>query len=264
MQSLTRLFPDAAAVEGEIQEQLDFHLAMLERDAAVMGLAEDEARRWALSRFGDPATIVRTCLREKLGGRIMFAKTTVGLLVVCALLLAGLALLQWNTHRQDQARLESMYGSLASLTDQVDRLTAMTDQSRWIPPEIDAGLVRSVRNDGCFDELVQRGPVLIPELSRILLHQELDSVTRFMAANILGEIGSREALEPLLQGLTANHFNVRRCSALALAQIGDPRAIPHLERVAANDPYVYTDRRTGDREHLVRIDARKALARLGK
>jgi hypothetical protein len=83
---------------------------------------------------------------------------------------------------------------------------------------------------------------------------------RFVAANVLGDTGSPSAVTPLLAALDDEFMNVRRCAALALGKIGDKQAIPALEELAANDPYVYRGAKSEEPQALVRIDAKKALA----
>lgn len=116
---------------------------------------------------------------------------------------------------------------------------------------------------GAYEELVAGGVAAVPWLVEVLENPEA-GMRQFMAANALGEIGAPECVPPLLDALDDPWFNVRRCAALALGEIGDLRAREPLEELAANDPFVYVDQQTGERKHLVRIDAREALLRLVK
>lgn len=110
-------------------------------------------------------------------------------------------------------------------------------------------------------ELVALGPDAIPLLVRVMTDQSAGN-SRFLAANVLGDIGHSKCFDPLVEGLRDSWFNVRRCSALALAKLGDMRAVPLLEKLAAEDPYAWTDRKTGEVRHLVREAAVQALATL--
>jgi len=72
-----------------------------------------------------------------------------------------------------------------------------------------------------YARLVARGEAAVPDLARVLSDTQADGVTRFMAANVLGDIGSSLAFEPLLAALQDPFYNVRRCAALALGKIRD-------------------------------------------
>ena len=99
----------------------------------------------------------------------------------------------------------------------------------------------------------------IGELVDIMQDDQIDVVTRFMAANVLGDIGSAKAVEPLLEALGDPYFNLRRCAAIALGKIRDPRAKEPLEKLARDDPFVWKDPESGEEHHLVREDAARAL-----
>lgn len=97
---------------------------------------------------------------------------------------------------------------------------------------------------------------------RVKVQGRNEHVMRFVAANYLGDIGDPKAVPPLLKALEDPFFNVRRCAALALGKIGDPRAIEPLQELATNDPYAYQEGPDHPMQHLVRIDAEKALEML--
>lgn len=111
---------------------------------------------------------------------------------------------------------------------------------------------------GAYKEFVASGSEAIPWLVEIL-EDSSSGTAQFMAANALGEIGARECVDPLLNALHQKWFNVRRCAALALGEIGDPRALPALERLAQTDPFLWINPDTKEELYLVRIDARQAL-----
>ncbi len=54
-------------VDREVAEELDFHLEMRIREYMEQGIAENEARRRALERFGDPQTLAASCRRQARG-----------------------------------------------------------------------------------------------------------------------------------------------------------------------------------------------------
>jgi hypothetical protein len=110
-----------------------------------------------------------------------------------------------------------------------------------------------------FRELIALGEPAVEGVAGILRDPTLDVVTRFMAANVLGDIGSKKAVETLIEALRDPAYNVRRCSALALGKIRDERARAPLLELAEKDPFVFRDPKSGQDEYLVRIDARTAL-----
>lgn len=58
---------------------------------------------------------------------------------------------------------------------------------------------------------------------------------RAQAAEALGYIGDRDAVEPLMRTATDPSAEVRFWSVIALGKLGDERAVPLLERIAAED-----------------------------
>ncbi|MFQ5504745.1 MAG: HEAT repeat domain-containing protein [Planctomycetota bacterium] len=111
-------------------------------------------------------------------------------------------------------------------------------------------------------ELAKLGKRGVRALTELLKDRSLEQRSRYMAANALGESGSKEALPVLLEALRDRVMNVRRCAASALGILGDERAMPALEKLAANDPYVFRDPKTGRKRSLVRDAAEKALERI--
>jgi len=72
------------------------------------------------------------------------------------------------------------------------------------------------------------------------------------AARALGQLGDRRAVEPLITALGGGSCNVRKIAAEALGQLGDPRAVgPLVKAVEYEVP-------------SVRLAAAEALARLGE
>ena len=127
-----------------------------------------------------------------------------------------------------------------------------------------ADAVRLFRDDEphAYAAVVAHGEAAVDGLVGVMRDRKLKVTTRFLAANALGEIGSKKAARPLVEALKDPEFNVRRCAALALGQIGDQSAAEPLRRLAARDPFTFVDADTGKTRHLVREDAREALAML--
>lgn len=111
-------------------------------------------------------------------------------------------------------------------------------------------------------QLVAAGKPAIAPLVAVMRDTELKAITRFMAANVLGDIGEKECVEPLLEALADPYYNHRRCAAIALGKCKDERARTPLLKLAAEDPFVFTDPKTGERLHLVRDSALEGLALL--
>src|SRR5882672_7434495 len=81
----------------------------------------------------------------------------------------------------------------------------------------DAGIETLLVGDrAAYQRVVEMGESAIEDLSRILESDKFDGIARFMAANALGDIGSKKAVEPLLAALKDPYYNIRRCAALAL------------------------------------------------
>lgn len=114
------------------------------------------------------------------------------------------------------------------------------------------------QESNAYRDFVDAGVSAIPWLEEILRDSSAGT-PQFFAANALGDIGSEACVEPLLRALKDDWFNVRRCAALALGKIGDDRALGPLRLLAETDPFVWVDPDSGERKHLVRLDATRAL-----
>ena len=74
---------------------------------------------------------------------------------------------------------------------------------------------------------------------------------RKMAAEILGQLGDRRAVDPLIKALSHHNYDVRQAAAEALGQLGDDRAVDPLSKALADD------------DRWVRLAAAEALGQLG-
>lgn len=125
----------------------------------------------------------------------------------------------------------------------------------------------------CEDEKMMRscavaalrnlGEVGISELLLLLTKGELDS--RSPAAEALGELGDKRAVEPLLAALQTEDWNIRVSVCEALGKLRDPRAVPaliaalrdrHKQKVRGPDGEEYDSQ-------PVRHAAAKALEQIG-
>ena len=262
-----------AEIEADIRDELTFHIEMSTRERVDAGMEPAEARRAAVASFGDLERIRGECRSTWLGGRRMGQRIH---LVFTAFLVVALLLLAWEW-RASVARSER---SVAALRRQVNELrsdvrSAAASQEDSLLAGLDglsAAAAEALRRfagggPGGHHAVVAAGEEAIPGLVRILegnagVDPQRDGLMRMSAANALGAIGSTDAVDALIAALEDPFFNVRRCAALALADIGDPRAILPVRKLAEEDPYVWTDPDTKERKALVRIDARRALVEL--
>mgnify|MGYP000940678314 CR=1 FL=1 len=98
--------------------------------------------------------------------------------------------------------------------------------------------------------LGQCGPIAVPELVRLLRHE--DGGMRAEAAEALVEIRDPRAFDPLVKALRDADGRVRRNAVLALRSMGDVRSVEPL--IAA----------LGDEDTAVRVQALLALGELGE
>lgn len=74
--------------------------------------------------------------------------------------------------------------------------------------------------------------------SLLKLLNDCDHEIRIFAANLLGEIKDKDAVEPLIDRLNDVDVNVRMAAAEALGKIADPRAVYALGRMTNDEPWV--------------------------
>jgi hypothetical protein len=156
----------------------------------------------------------------------------------------------------DWRRLSKYYTGKASSAGQKRPQVSAADVSK--------ALAKFHANPDDFGDVVAMGEAAVDDMVAVLRNRSLSSRHRFMATNALGQIKSRRAVRPLLEALSDQDFNVRRCAALALATIGDRTAMPAIARLAHKDPFAWKDPQTGKLHYLVREDATKALKMLAQ
>ncbi|MDY0386056.1 MAG: HEAT repeat domain-containing protein [Methanolobus sp.] len=85
------------------------------------------------------------------------------------------------------------------------------------------------------EELVEIGEPAIDPLIEVLSGKNEVTQTRVVAAKILGKIGDKRAVEPLIQTLDEQQYwETRNASAVALGDIGDRSAVEPLVSVLQN------------------------------
>ena len=292
---LPRLQSESTQLAAEIHDELQCHL---EETAAALieeGWLHDAAWAEAHRRFGDLRTITKSCYRERSTMSTTYQKLNLLLIVA---LIGGVAFLTVRSnhaaesHQKELAQLKAAIkdlegsapavfpavnadggtlGKLAAAT--VESLPKLEEQVAAFETERGTPLSEDVRlaalswlsnKTHAGPKLAAFGDEAVPILVAVLdgkikVEGSLRESMRFVAANHLGDTQSPAAVEPLLAALKDPWFNVRRCAALALAKLGDSRAIAPLETLAAHDPYVYRGNQEKGPIALVRIDAEKAL-----
>lgn len=88
---------------------------------------------------------------------------------------------------------------------------------------------------------ILRDVTAVETLCNILLNPNEPPSLRGQAAETLGCIGTEASVEPLLAATRAEPAEVRFWSVFALGRIGDMRAIPVLQELAAHDHAVVED-----------------------
>ncbi|MCC6408967.1 MAG: hypothetical protein IT453_17535 [Planctomycetes bacterium] len=102
-------------VDGDIDEELRFHLAERERENRAAGMSAEEARADAERRFGDFERIRGECRRVQLGERIVLQRLNFVLLLVLA---GGVAFFAWQSYaaqRDSRYLIERMRAEVAQL-----------------------------------------------------------------------------------------------------------------------------------------------------
>lgn len=133
----------------------------------------------------------------------------------------------------------------------VERLAEVRPVERAVPHLVHAlGMGDDVRaRNAAAEALARIGAPAVKALAERLGNEDGD--VRKFAADILGEIGHGEGVEPLASALDDPDRNVRAAAAEALGKIGGPRAAVALERALKAD------------DHLLRVSALDGLARIG-
>jgi len=139
------------------------------------------------------------------------------------------------------------------------RATEALDQLGWIPKD-DSEKTRYLIAKKQWDELVKLGVPAVGSLIETLEDEDInidcgatirESVAvREGAAEALGKIRDKRAVEPLTNALKDGLSHVRYYAARALGEIGDPRAIGPLTQALK------------DNDEGVRVEAKKALEKI--
>jgi HEAT repeat protein len=136
--------------------------------------------------------------------------------------------------------------------NEIERAIQSLREAHW-PDQIGDAMQSLVDlNDTCVD--------VVPALIAVSQDASEEEGARFQSVNTLGEIGDGRAVLPLIRLLGDCSTCLRSIAVAALAQLGDARAIPELERLARTDKgYIQASLYT---RFYVRKDAAKAVALL--
>ena len=108
-------------IEGDIEDELAFHLEQRERELVGRGMSQQAARAEALRRFGDVEQVRAACRRVQTGGRIIMQRVTLVLVVV---LLAAIAWLSWanvSSQRIARAEMQAMRANMERLAVELEK-----------------------------------------------------------------------------------------------------------------------------------------------
>ena len=83
--------------------------------------------------------------------------------------------------------------------------------------------------------LCEAGAEAVEPLIEVLLNGKEKPIVRCRAAEALAMIKDQRAVEPLIRTLNDGDVHLRWSVVGALGKIGDARALPYIEYVAAND-----------------------------
>lgn len=135
---------------------------------------------------------------------------------------------------ESEAPADSTERTLAGLESPELRTVARTleETAEWEEAHIPA-LCRLLARDPVFDRavlaLTRAGDRAVPYLTKLLAEEDSDFVIRRRVPRVLARVGGPEADDALLEGLSANRFEVRYRSAIALVK-RRRRGLPQSQR----------------------------------
>jgi hypothetical protein len=104
--------------------------------------------------------------------------------------------------------------------------------------------------------LVRLGPSIIPKVGKYISHPKWYFVRNL--CTILGDIGDRQALEPIMGALSHSEHRVKREAILAIGKLGAPEAVPELGKILLGEGFF-----SSKKVDQTRIDAASALYKIG-
>ena len=104
--------------------------------------------------------------------------------------------------------------------------------------------------------IVRLGSGVVPDAMKRLSHPKWYFVRNL--CTILGDVGDRQALEPLMQATSHREHRVKREAIVAIGKLGTPAAIPGLGKILLEEGFF-----SSKKVDQTRIDAASALYRIG-
>ncbi|MFC1713411.1 HEAT repeat domain-containing protein [Candidatus Poribacteria bacterium] len=160
-----------------------------------------------------------------------------------------------------QVSAASILGSINDTRAVDPLLIAMKRKADADATEDEKGYAASIRA-GAASALGVMGPAAVEPLIEMLSSPDQDEDARVSAASVLGTIGDKRAVDPLISALKDEKKGVRGSAAAALGVLGDRRAVPSLieslkDVDAADRPAVVT--RANAATSLGAIDDERAI-----
>ena len=251
--------PSAAAVEADIDAELQGHLAMLQDELRAAGLDEEAAHAEAQRRFGDARAVFRACRHIRLRQRIMIRRINLAALVLMAAAAVFFALQARSTRLQSRLVIEDLQAELAHARERLSAqeqsaadgvlgsLVADAASARQLQPELEeagrargAAVAPAVPDPG--DVLAQLNAAWplsrATSIASRLAELAADELLRLLRT-IWGRIDSEDVRQLLLQPLLAKHPQL----ALQLLHLGatdDAEAVRRFALAKLSD-YAFVD-----------------------
>jgi hypothetical protein len=126
------------------------------------------------------------------------------------------------------------------------------------PPLFDRLLIEPdpSRRRALIKFLARLGPAIVPDAGKRMSHPKWYFVRNL--CTILGDIGDRQALEPVMEALSHGDHRVKREAILAIGKLGAPEAVPELGKILLAEGFF-----SSKKIDQTRIDAASALYRIG-
>jgi hypothetical protein len=126
------------------------------------------------------------------------------------------------------------------------------------PPLLDRLLIEPdpSRRRSLIKFLVRLGPTIVPIIVKHMSHPKWYFVRNL--CTILGEVGDRQALEPLMQTISHPEHRVKREAILAMGKLRAHEAVPELGKILLEEGFF-----SSKKVDQTRIDAGSALYRIG-
>ena len=113
-------------IDREIDDEIEFHLAMRREESIRAGMSPGEAEADAVARFGDVERIHRLCRKAQLGERIMLQRLQTAMTAALLLAVFAIGYHSYSAQRANQT-------ALADVAEQLRRIGAEKDGASSTP-----------------------------------------------------------------------------------------------------------------------------------